>query len=61
MISHSAFGSDSIPAPRLKGSTGIGEIGYIYDIGNFEFSIGAKGYIGRQKGFGGNFGFTFKF
>ena len=61
IISHAEFGSDSIVSPKLKGSSGIGEIGYIYENGNFEFIIGAKGYIGRQRGVSGNLGFNLKF
>ncbi|MBO7475616.1 MAG: autotransporter outer membrane beta-barrel domain-containing protein [Campylobacter sp.] len=61
MVSHPAFGSAGIASPSLKGSTGIGEIGYIFENGRFRFDIGAKGFVGRQKGYSGNIGFTFKF
>ncbi|MDA3089427.1 autotransporter outer membrane beta-barrel domain-containing protein [Campylobacter sp. CN_EL2] len=61
MVSHPAFGSAGIASPSLKGSTGIGEIGYIFENGRFRFDIGAKGFVGRQRGYSGNIGFTFKF
>ena len=61
IVSHPAFGSADIASPRLKGSTGIGEIGYIFENGRLRFDIGAKGYVGRQRGYSGNIGFTFKF
>ena len=37
--------------PSLRGSTGIGEIGYQYKKDEtLKFDIGAKGYIGKQEG-----------
>ena len=36
--------------PKLKGSTGIGEIGYEYKDEKFKFDIGVKGYVGKQEG-----------
>ena len=61
VISHPAFGSDNIASPKLKGGTGIGEIGFILGNERFRFDIGAKGYVGKQKGYSGNLGVTFKF
>ncbi|MBP3224372.1 MAG: autotransporter outer membrane beta-barrel domain-containing protein [Campylobacter sp.] len=52
---------DEIASPKLKGSTGIGEIGYTYENGNVKFDIGAKGYVGKEQGYSGNLGATFKF
>ena len=37
--------------PSLRGSTGIGEIGYEYKKDEtLKFDIGVKGYIGKQEG-----------
>ncbi|MBQ3674176.1 MAG: hypothetical protein II923_01055, partial [Campylobacter sp.] len=55
------FGTAEIAAPKLKGSTGIGELGYTYETNSFKFDIGAKGYTGKEKGYSGNLGVTFKF
>ena len=58
----SAFNqSASIASPSLKGSTGIGEIGYTYETNSIKFDIGAKGYTGKERGYSGNVGVTFKF
>ena len=61
IVSHPAFGSADIASPKLKGSTGIGEIGYVFENGRLKFDIGAKGFVGKQRGYSGNIGFTFKF
>ncbi|MBR4140732.1 MAG: hypothetical protein IKR42_03005, partial [Campylobacter sp.] len=50
-----------IASPKLKGSTGIGEIGYVYENSSIKFEAGAKGYVGKEKGYSGNLGVTFKF
>ena len=55
------FATASIASPKLKGSTGIGEIGYTYENGDIKFDIGAKGYLGKERGYSGNLGITFKF
>ncbi|MDA3061812.1 MULTISPECIES: autotransporter outer membrane beta-barrel domain-containing protein [unclassified Campylobacter] len=61
-VSLSSLGvSADIASPKLKGSTGIGEIGYVYEDGALKFEVGAKGYTGREKGYSGNLGLTFKF
>ncbi|MBO7370072.1 MAG: autotransporter outer membrane beta-barrel domain-containing protein, partial [Campylobacter sp.] len=58
----SAFNqSANIASPSLKGSTGIGEIGYTYETNSIKFDIGAKGYAGKERGYSGNLGVTFKF
>ena len=58
----SAFNqSASIASPSLKGSTGIGEIGYTYETNSIKFDIGAKGYVRKERGYSGNLGVTFKF
>ncbi|MBP3207543.1 MAG: hypothetical protein J6M21_04675, partial [Campylobacter sp.] len=58
----SAFNqSANIASPSLKGSTGIGEIGYTYETNSIKFDIGAKGYVGKERGYSGNLGVTFKF
>ena len=58
----SAFNqSANIASPSLKGSTGIGEIGYVYETNSIKFDIGAKGYVGKERGYSGNLGVTFKF
>ena len=36
--------------PKLKGSTGIGEVGYEYKNEKLKFDIGVKGYVGKQEG-----------
>ena len=58
-IALTGFGSSAIASPKLKGSTGIGEIGYIYENGTVKFDIGAKGYVGKERGYSGNLGITF--
>ena len=60
-VSLASFGSASIAAPKLKGATGIGELGYIYDNGGVKFDVGIKGYVGKERGYSGNLGITFKF
>ncbi|MBQ7270378.1 MAG: autotransporter outer membrane beta-barrel domain-containing protein, partial [Campylobacter sp.] len=50
-----------IASPKLKGSTGIGEIGYVYENSSIKFEAGAKGYVGKEKGYSGNLGVTIKF
>ena len=50
-----------IASPKLKGSTGIGELGYTYKAGNMQFSIGATGYVGKEKGAGANAELKFTF
>lgn len=55
------FGATSIASPKLKGSSGIGEIGYVYERDTLKFEIGAKGYVGREEGYSGNLGLTLKF
>ena len=58
----SAFNqSANIASPSLKGGTGIGEIGYTYETNSIKFDIGAKGYTGKERGYSGNLGVTFKF
>ena len=37
-------------SPSLKGSTGIGEIGYEYKNDKIKFDAGVKGYVGKQQG-----------
>ncbi|MBQ7271557.1 MAG: autotransporter outer membrane beta-barrel domain-containing protein [Campylobacter sp.] len=37
-------------SPSLKGSTGIGEIGYEYKNDKIKFDAGVKGYVGKQEG-----------
>ncbi|MBQ9876337.1 MAG: autotransporter outer membrane beta-barrel domain-containing protein, partial [Campylobacter sp.] len=53
--------SADIASPKLKGGTGIGEIGYTYETNSIKFDIGAKGYVGKERGYSGNLGVTFKF
>ncbi|WBR53164.1 autotransporter outer membrane beta-barrel domain-containing protein [Campylobacter sp. CN_NE2] len=60
-LSLPTFGSADIASPKLKGSTGIGEIGYVYENSSIKFEAGAKGYVGKEKGYSGNLGVTFKF
>ena len=60
-LSLPTFGSADIASPKLKGSTGIGEIGYVYETNSIKFEVGAKGYVGKEKGYSGNLGVTFKF
>ncbi|MBR0071675.1 MAG: hypothetical protein IJP87_04990, partial [Campylobacter sp.] len=37
--------------PSLRGSTGIGEIGYQYKKDEtLKFDVGVKGYVGKQEG-----------
>lgn len=55
------FGTAEIAAPKLKGSTGIAELGYAYETNSIKFDIGAKGYTGKEKGYSGNLGVTIKF
>ncbi|MBO7381062.1 MAG: hypothetical protein J6U05_05260 [Neisseriaceae bacterium] len=43
-----------IVSPKFKGSTGIGELGYTYKAGGVQFSVGATGYVGKEKGVGAN-------
>ncbi|MBQ9876660.1 MAG: hypothetical protein IJM31_06235, partial [Campylobacter sp.] len=50
-----------IASPKLKGSTGIGEIGYVYENSSIKFEACAKGYVGKEKGYSGNLGVTIKF
>ena len=51
----SAFGQTAhIKSPKLKGSTGIGELGYKYTNGALEFNLSAKGYVGKEKGVSGH-------
>ncbi|MDA3051672.1 autotransporter outer membrane beta-barrel domain-containing protein [Campylobacter sp. JMF_02 ED1] len=60
-LSLPTFGFASIASPSLKGSTGIGEIGYTYETNSFKFDISAKGYVGKEEGYSGNMGVSFKF
>ena len=53
--------SASIASPTLKGSTGIGELGYVYESGSIKFDVGVKGYVGKERGYSGNVGVVFKF
>ncbi|MDA3076397.1 autotransporter outer membrane beta-barrel domain-containing protein [Campylobacter sp. JMF_04 NA10] len=53
--------SASIASPSLKGASGIAEVGYTYDSGALKFDIGAKGYAGKERGYSGNVGLTFRF
>ena len=58
----SAFGQTAeIVSPKFKGGTGIGELGYTYKAGNMQFSIGATGYVGKEKGAGANAELKFTF
>ena len=46
-----AGGEAEIKKPSLRGSTGIGEIGYEYKKDEtLKFDIGVKGYVGKQEG-----------
>ena len=58
----SAFGQTAhIKSPKLKGSTGIGELGYKYTNGALEFNLSAKGYVGKEKGVSGHAEMKYKF
>ncbi|MBR5676031.1 MAG: hypothetical protein IKX14_06315, partial [Neisseriaceae bacterium] len=50
-----------IVSPKFKGSTGIGELGYTYKAGGIQVSIGATGYVGKEKGIGANAEFKYTF
>ncbi|MCR4942507.1 MAG: autotransporter outer membrane beta-barrel domain-containing protein, partial [Campylobacter sp.] len=51
----------SIASPSMKGNTGVGELGYKFLTENVEFSIGATGYVGKERGVSGNLGFKYLF
>lgn len=55
---------DGIAAPSLRGGTGIGELGVLFQpvAGKAMFiEAGVNGYVGKREGFGGNVRFTIDF
>jgi hypothetical protein len=58
--------TDGLPVgvPRLKGSSGIGELGISIlpaEGGPFSFELAGQGYTGKRRGFSGNIMFSFTF
>ena len=53
--------SNAIAAPKLKGATGIAEVGYAFDNGKVEVAAGINAKTGKEKGVGGNVGVAVKF
>ena len=54
----------STPAPSIKGSSGMLELGYIIqnkDVNAPAVDIGLQGWIGKKQGFSGNINFIWKF
>lgn len=52
----SAYGLD-LPAPKLRGGTGVGDLGLRYKPvgdGGLALDLSVQGYAGRREGFGGN-------
>lgn len=55
---------DGITAPSLRGGTGVGELGVLFQpiAGKAMFiEAGMNGYVGKREGFGGNVRFTIDF
>ena len=54
----------STPAPSIKGSSGMLELGYIIpnkDVNAPAVDIGFQGWSGKKQGFSGNINFIWKF
>ncbi|MDR3258115.1 MAG: autotransporter outer membrane beta-barrel domain-containing protein, partial [Fusobacteriaceae bacterium] len=54
-------GLGDIDSPNMKGSTGIGEIGFHYEGAKFDINIGIQGYIGKIEGISGSLKIVYKF
>jgi autotransporter-associated beta strand protein len=57
----SVLGFGDIDSPSLKGSVGIGEVGFRYDGEKIETNIGLQGYIGKMEGISGSLKIGYKF
>ncbi len=50
------------PSPSLKGHSGMAELGWKTDAGKFlTIDLGVNGWIGKQRGIGGNVGLNWTF
>lgn len=55
---------DGITAPSLRGGTGVGELGVLFQTVTgkaMSIEAGMNGYVGKREGFGGNVRFTVEF
>ncbi|MDR3259362.1 MAG: autotransporter-associated beta strand repeat-containing protein, partial [Fusobacteriaceae bacterium] len=57
----SVVGFGDIDAPSMRGSVGIGEIGFRYEGVRFDTKIGIQGYIGKIEGISGSLKLGYKF